>query len=360
MKKIIINFTVVIVSFIIIFLCGEITIRIYQYFTYYQPNRNNKASKHNKSFKVFMPDDILGWRTIENIEFHRQRKDASGQKYTENYHTSTNGFRIYGNPNTPDKIKILFIGDSYTQAQVSNDKTFFGLLKDTLPIEVFAYGSGGYGTLQEYMILDKYIDIIEPDVVILQFCYNDFINNHYELELRSNINSNSHRRPYLIGKGNQIVYKTPKYLPHIREFANNYSRFLYFIFNRIDKLRSKYYNSIEYIIEDNGRSNPFFIESIEITNYLFNKIKSRVHEGSLLFSFSVDDITPYYEEYINILNKNGIEYIDGVPQALRKAEQNDITVRIADKHHLNEIGNKIVSEILSQHIKQKIHNWHSK
>lgn len=360
MKKPIINITIIVVTFIVIFLCGEITIRIYHYFKYYQPNKNNEVSKHNKSFKVFMPDDILGWRTNENIEFQQQRKDASGQKYTEDYYTSTNGFRIYGNPNTQDKIKILFIGDSYTHAQVSNDKTFYGLLKDTLHIEIFAYGSGGYGTLQEYMILDKYIDVIEPDIVILQFCYNDFINNHYELELRSNINSNGHRRPYIIGKGSHIVYKIPKYLPRIRKFANEYSRFLYFIISRIDKLRSKSNNSIEYIIEDNGRSNPLFIESIDITEYLFNKIKSRVHEGSLLYSFSMDDITPYYEEYLNILNKNGIEYIDGVPQALRKAEQSGITVRIADKHHLNETGNKIVSEILSQHIKKKTYNWHSK
>ena len=54
------------------------------------------------------------------------------------------------------------------------------LEKEFSHINFFVYGGGGYGSLQEYMIWDDYIDEIDPDIVIWQFCINDYWNNSYD------------------------------------------------------------------------------------------------------------------------------------------------------------------------------------
>ena len=67
---------------------------------------------------------------------------------------------ILGKINTK-KRKILIIGDSFTEGvNVNNDEVYYNYL-DTNKYEIFAYGCGGYGTLQEFMIIDEYFDEIK-------------------------------------------------------------------------------------------------------------------------------------------------------------------------------------------------------
>jgi hypothetical protein len=73
---------------------------------------------------------------------------------------------------------------------------------------IFAYGGGGYGTLQEYMILDRYVDKINPDMVLWQFCANDLIINSHELESASFSNNNQMKRPYY--ENDQIKWLFPR------------------------------------------------------------------------------------------------------------------------------------------------------
>jgi hypothetical protein len=62
-------------------------------------------------------------------------------------------------------------------------KTYYALLAEKLNnLEVFAYGAGGYSTLQKYLILDEFIDRIRPQILLLQLCSNDFFDNDYDLE----------------------------------------------------------------------------------------------------------------------------------------------------------------------------------
>jgi len=64
---------------------------------------------------------------------------------------------------------------SRLKSQVSDEDTYYAIIKRKLDAEVFAYGAGGFGTLQEYMILDRYVDMIHPSLILWQFCLNDFI-----------------------------------------------------------------------------------------------------------------------------------------------------------------------------------------
>jgi alkylation response protein AidB-like acyl-CoA dehydrogenase len=63
--------------------------------------------------------------------------------------------------------------------------TDIGLANASLAVQV--YGGHGYGTLQEYLVIDKYIDEIKPDLILLQVCSNDFTNN-LENEAKSSSN----------------------------------------------------------------------------------------------------------------------------------------------------------------------------
>ena len=46
-------------------------------------------------------------------------------------------------------------------------------------------GGGGYGTLQQYLLIKKNLDKIKPDIFIHQFCENDFENNSKVIEKNS-------------------------------------------------------------------------------------------------------------------------------------------------------------------------------
>ena len=118
-------------------------------------------------------------------------KTKRGVPYSVRRSQKQYGFRKFGDPSST-KLKMLVIGDSFTHATaVSDDRTYHALLSKILDVEVFAYGAGGYGTLQEY----RYVDLIKPNIVLWQFCINDFINNDNELELLSWVNNNGRSGP---------------------------------------------------------------------------------------------------------------------------------------------------------------------
>jgi len=78
------------------------------------------------------------------------------------------------------------------------------------PIEVINAGVFGYGTAQEYLLLDEEGVKYQPDLIVLFFCHcNDVPNNNYRLEL---IDSDLNRalKPYLdLGRDGQLRLISP-------------------------------------------------------------------------------------------------------------------------------------------------------
>jgi hypothetical protein len=298
--------------------------------------------------KLIALDEELGWLPVADYRYSGDLADANGASYPVNLQTDSAGYRMYGDVHTGDRKKVLFLGDSYTYAMhVSNDKTFYGILKEEMDIEVFAFGVDGYGTLQEYMLVDKIIDEIAPDVVVLQFCPNDFINNHYGLEQSSAFNNNGLRRPYFID--DEVRYRTPANFGAVREFAANYSEFLYFIIKKIDSLKAPPVNPSESLIEEQGMSYPLFKESVQITNQLAGRIRARIPLNTPLYAFATDHGFPYHDAFKSVAENNDIEFIDGTSQAIVAAERQGITTRSADKAHWNNEGHRIVADVLRRH-----------
>ena len=135
----------------------------------------------------------IGWRPIANASYETVVPGFGDVRYT----TTRGGFRVFGDTGT-SKPKLLVIGDSYTEAaMVSDGETYYQRLAAWRPdLEWFAIGGGGYGTLQEFMLLDEWVDTIRPSMVLVQLHPNNLINNSHALESRSTTNNNQMTRPY--------------------------------------------------------------------------------------------------------------------------------------------------------------------
>jgi hypothetical protein len=344
MKNFILGGISILVAVCILVLGGEIAIRLVHFYT---DHFSDKMPP-----RLLELDEQLGWLPVPDYFYSGELVDAAGKSYPVEIKTNRAGYRKYGNVQTDSNKKVLFLGDSYTHAmQVSNDKTYYGILEKELEIEVFSIGVDGYGTLQQYMLVDKIIDEIDPGVVVLQFCPNDFINNHFDLEQGSAFNNNGLRRPYF--EDNQIQYKTAASFPAIRAFAASYSEFLYFVIKTLDRLKAPPENSSESLIEEPGVSYPLFRESVEITDQLLGKIRGRISPGTQIYAFSTDHGFPYHDEFKRLSEENGMHFIDGTSQALRAAEGKGITTRAADKAHWNDRGHQIVADVLKDYFIRK-------
>jgi lysophospholipase L1-like esterase len=137
----------------------------------------------------YEPDAQLGWKlrpglaawfTAEGRAF--VRVNASGLRDRE-----------HALDKPADAYRIAVLGDSYAEArQVEAEQTFWGLLPGRLErcgfapgrrIEVLNFGVSGYGTAQEYLMLESTAIRYRPDLVLLQFTNgNDVANNSPALE----------------------------------------------------------------------------------------------------------------------------------------------------------------------------------
>lgn len=97
-------------------------------------------------------------------------------------------------------FRIAILGDSFSEAfQVSQDRTFWAVLERELQarpnfrnqsVEVVNFGVSGFGTIQEWQMLEHYTRDYAPDLVLLAFLPgNDVRNNSRQLET-------DHRRPF--------------------------------------------------------------------------------------------------------------------------------------------------------------------
>jgi len=342
-KKIIFWTLIILLPFTAVLISGEVAFRFYYHVRY---------SATQNSIQSIILDDRLGWRTAPNYRYYGYKQDDAGNRHEIDIQTNQEGFRIFGKIDSSRK-KILFLGDSYTHAQqVSNAKTYYGILQEQQIGEIFAYGTSGYGTLQEFMILDQFIDVIHPDIIVLQYCSNDFVNNSYELELRSSWNNSGKRRPYMTVEG-EIIYAIPKnHLVQVRDFISRHSRFLNSVFWRIDKLYAATHKkkTIELVIQQADSELPLFQAAVHITEQLLQKIRTRVPRHIPIYGFSVDDMSPFFEKFQELSMRNNIYFIDSIPDLLKNSEQKGIAIKAADNIHWNETGHAIVAEELRQYL----------
>jgi hypothetical protein len=340
------------------FLCvslvgGEASLRIYHWFRNGIPFFTRSSENHDQSLIVL--DDQRGWRATENVRVQTLMKNADGSEYRVTLSQDEHGFRLFGDLTAVGsrRPRVLVIGDSFTHArEVSDSKTYYAILRASFDAEVFAYGVGGYGTLQEYMALAEYFTMIKPDLIIWQYCPNDFINNSAALESRSTANNNGMRRPYLVN--GRIEYVLPKpYTRLVREYAIRYSRFLYFVISRVDRLLavSSRASALERDIETKGLEMPEFTDAVLVTDQIMGRARRLVGDVRILAFSSQGGVS--LRMFADISSKHDIDFLASVPDVLRAAEERGIVITTADRAHWNEAGHRIVAGVLATALKER-------
>ena len=282
-------------------------------------------------------DEILGWKLKDNLNFTRTEKDLYGNLYKVNFKTDSNGIINFGSENGDE---IIVIGDSFsTDPYVSVDKMWYSVLANNLmnkrkiDIKIKALGAGGYGSLQQFLLLKRLKNNLNPKIVILQFCSNDYENNLLDLEiLRGSINQYA-RRPYL-DSNEKIIYSQ----------------------NLIDKiLRNKYIgqsriiNKIYFVLfKKNNKTipNELRIKSRNNTIAILKDMK-KVFPNKNYFIFNCEENKKFWK----IMAKNlGYIPIEEVDYNLDLAKKNKRKIFYKDGGHLNEAGHKIIGDSISENL----------
>lgn len=127
--------------------------------------------------KMMILDEQLGWRHARNVSKVFTNEDGTKALVVQN----GNGHRgtEYGARRSKEKIRIMFLGDSFTEgSQVNEEELFTTILERANPNwEVINAGVGGYGTVQEYLYLMNEGLHFNSDLVVLMVYENDFSDN---------------------------------------------------------------------------------------------------------------------------------------------------------------------------------------
>ncbi len=325
---------------------GEIFLRIFPVFT------ADRAARPPLNYRA--PDAVFGWLVKPNYLHDGELRDLKGVAYPLHVSFEKKGFRHHGDPSSGRK-KVLFIGDSYTAcAQTSDGKVWPKLLGDSLGIEIFVYGAAGYGSTQEAMVAARFLPEIKPDLVVWQFCSNDFLDNYWELEKIAGYHVRM-RRPYFLENG-ELVYETAA------EFPRNlkaYSHFAYFVL-KVVMLAGGTFNKppaeqAEKIIAEQNERSPLFAKSMALTAAAMQKMRAALPPGTKIIAFDADHFEPQYGQIARLCRENGIEFVEGVAQSLVAAEQRGECVRTDDGYHWNDRGNAIGAAFLRPVISEKLH-----
>jgi len=287
--------------------------------------------------------ESLGWQTKA-----KSYKKGNLKCYGPVIVTTTEyGFRVFGDVNT-DKTKILVLGDSYTFGNVVSDGDLYydHLKRLNNSIEIFAYGCGGYGTLQEYMILDKYFDEIKPDIILWQFSDGDFINNDHELESSSIIN-NHMQRPYYIDGKIKLLYPTPIKGVSYHIFYN--SHFLRWLNIKLSLIKAVLENTLEY---DLNIDSSDFQRAKRTTSLIMGLVRQRV--GAIpIVAFSVDEIGVGQGVFKEICKEHNIIFVSQLNEVLNKLKLSGqkIDCSPGDKHW-NKYGHYFAGRLLLEYLEK--------
>jgi len=257
-------------------------------------------------------DSNLGWKNKEHYAATYKMTDFgddSGHHYMVNYSTAEHGCRVWGDT-ASSKPKVLFIGDSYTQAvEVSDSLTFYHILQDSLDFELFAYGQAGWGTLQEYLWLTSMVPIVKPG---------------------------------------SIIHKVAR---PAWENTLSYSKFLTLLKNKWQTTSAKFTSrkTTQQLITELADDYEPYKKSKNVTRQIFEKAATQFSEVPI-YLFSASAYQPLLSDMDTQLTSVGYS-LDSIPILnLRAKKWGGQVINSADGYHFNELGHRLLASELQPRI----------
>lgn len=293
-----------------------------------------------------------GWNPPENITLHPVVEDSPGNSRELTVQYFGNGFKRWGNVDT-GKTRVLIVGDSFTEMNwVSNGEEWYSWLEREFPnAELFVFGAGGYGTLQEFMVIDDYLDRIKPDLIVLQFCGNDFQNNLYRYDLATFPFNNHGPRPYL--EGDEIVWRLPLPFAGLRTYSFAADRLLG-IYDEVAWRRAT--ENLEAYKRENQkylRSLPqiFEADSTAVTHKILNRLKKRAGDIPIHVMSNNNDGEA-------ISRGHGFPFIS--MKEIDEREKQGQSVKIPNNGHWNRLGNRLAGERMVEFLRPALTQTHAR
>jgi lysophospholipase L1-like esterase len=275
-------------------------------------------------------DAELGWKLKPNYKLKKKETDLYGQTYNVKFQFNNKGIITVGK-DKDTSISILVLGDSFSSdPYVSKDKMWYGILHNELEkklkknIQINVLAAGGYGNLQQYLLMKKMN--LESDLIILQFCDNDFENNLLEIEKKTGSMNQYARRPYLSIKDG--IYFDDSFVSKLlRTKFIGESR----IFNKLIFWYG--YKKKNNIIDKKLKDNSYYI-----TKVILKKIRS-LNPEKRYFIFNCTYIDNGWQKLAD--ETNFIPIIENSID-LKKANKDNLKIYYRDKGHYNELGHQIM------------------
>ena len=295
---------------------------------------------------IIKEDKNLGWILKKNKEVTFNQQTSKGNYYQVNFKSSKiDGFREFGKINS--KKRVLLFGDSFTLGPFSsNEKMYYSIAKNLLEEEKMTYewfvlGGPGYGTAQQYLILKDNLSKVNPDIIIHQFCVNDFFDNSMRISELSTTLNQYLRKPYII---NNKIKKVTGIIPATYRFFFKYS----YIFKKFDQIYT-YRNIVKHGRFTKKIENELIDEAINNTKNLIYKIRELVGPDVPYLSINCADKN---NNYLTKYWKNIIHDINGYPiiasEVIIKMKDDGYDVNNEDGGHLNDYGNEIYGKLLAK------------
>jgi hypothetical protein len=197
--------SVLVISLLVALALGEAILRLF----FARDFRLNSDEKN----LCYRYDATLGWFPIPN-----STRTFTASRTITAHHNST-GFRgaehLLGT-----RPAIMVLGDSFVWGyDVEESERFTEKLQARHPEwVVYNLGVSGYGTDQEYLVLQKYFDTYRPKVVVLVFCLvNDRVDNSWNATY-------GYYKPYFIKQGDHLQLQGVPVPRHERVFAAEHPR----------------------------------------------------------------------------------------------------------------------------------------
>ncbi|OGW26607.1 MAG: hypothetical protein A2X59_02730 [Nitrospirae bacterium GWC2_42_7] len=286
-RKIIFSSITLLLSLIVLIVSGELICRYFldEYLDDFKIDERNLNYRYDENF---------GWFPIPNLQ-----GTFTGNQ-TIHFKNNSLGFRDieHGEKKKP---RLLFLGDSFVWGyDVEQDQLFTDKIQEMIPDwEIINLGVSGYGTDQEYLLLQKYFDYYKPDIVFLIFNRSDYIDNEL------NINYGAYFKPFYEVENNDLKLKG---VP-VPKSANYY-------YSEYQSLFSKSYFLKAILKAYKVFFTPKALKLSNPTFYIVSDMKNFTEKKGSIFimgSYIHENVMPQLEELDNILlsyiNNNNMNHI---------------------------------------------------
>jgi lysophospholipase L1-like esterase len=301
-------------------------------------------------------DGELGWTLRPNYQNTFNQRDQSGNAYTVNFETNELGLRTYGKMDSC-KLKILVLGDSYTGAPYSgNEQMWYSEMVRKIDSKsggpknstcVVAGGAGGYGTLQELILLKRILSSYRPNAIVVQFSGNDFQDNHMEWQGKQIVRAQKFRRPYQDSEG-KISYSPELIAPIWRIPHLGDGRFFSIIDGLITNAQYYYYGKDYGPKLNQSIVKQYQAESLEITSMLFNEMRHQIPSIPIYIVNASFSETGFSGSWIKLAKAAGLEPLIVPSRVIEAQRQKDSSVMNQDGGHWSNLGNQIFGDAVAE------------